>query len=175
MAKRKLDAKTVRWMSIVVVFFLIVSLVVTITVGLTNRGKTPQENAGLSVTLTQDGIAKDTLHVEDLNVTPGKQVQVKAKISCQADGNYEFTLTFIETAESPLKDFLDVTVEKGGRTVAQAPLSELLSGGTMSFRQQVFEQESFDLIIIYSMDIDVSDEAQGAEASFDVELSVTNQ
>ena len=75
---RKLDRRTVRWMSVVVTFFLIVTLAVTILLWIMNGNWDHRSTAGMEVTLTQDGVEKETLHIEALSMRPGSKVKSDA-------------------------------------------------------------------------------------------------
>ena len=171
---RKLDRKTVRWMAIVITFFTIVTLVVTITLWLTNGNWDKKQTAGMSVTLTQDGIAKETLSIEALSLRPGSKVQSEATITCEASGNFTFLISFSETEDSPLKEFIQVVVKVGEDLLGEYSLAELLGGQTMDFTRTVEMGKSFVLSLLYKMPLDVDDTAQGLEAKFTVNIEAGN-
>lgn len=167
---RKLDRRTVRWMAVVVTFFVIVASVVLILRWLMGINHEEQSSAGMQVTLTQDGIVKDELYIEELSMRPGSKVESVATVTCETSGGFNFLIRFKETEPSPLKEYVDVTVKVEGELLGEYSLAELLGGQTMEFIREVKTGEGFSIVLVYEMPLDVDDSAQGLEAIFNVEI-----
>jgi hypothetical protein len=134
-----------------------------------------KNKAGIEVTLTQDGVEKETLHIESLSMRPGSKVESVASVTCQADGNFSFKISFLQTEESPLKDYVNVSIKVEDELLGEYALWELLDGQTMQFTRSVVAGEDFQILLVYKMPIEVDDAAQGLAAKFIVELEAGNK
>ena len=127
------------------------------------------------VRIDRNGVVTEKLEVNDLTLNPGSKTEYTVKLKCKLEGTYDLSLVFVETEQSPLKDFVNVTVEHKGEVLKTATLAELLSGTSIDLVCDLNSVEYTDLIVRFEMPLDVGNEAKGATADFDIDMTIAIQ
>lgn len=124
---------------------------------------------GKDVTLTIHGNTTTTLKAELTELYPGKTESYTINLVGDDAGESYISLAFRKGGDDALKDYITVTV-KTQETTTISSLKDLLNGKSISLGQNV---QSIN--ILYNMPEDVGNEAQGASASFYIDLTASDR
>lgn len=116
---------------------------------------------------SEDEIHK-TLSIKALNLSPGENKKYTIKILNRSGSDYNFSLEFVQKGEGRLYNFIDVEMSMGDKTVKRS-LKDLFEGEIVKFEKE----KSKEIIIKYILPETVGNEAQGAQTSFDIELTIS--
>lgn len=112
---------------------------------------------------------------DDLDLIPGDKIEYTLKVADQINGAFDLELAFNEIAESPLKNYVYAKVEADGEEICDVLLAELLKESkTFTLYCANDGIGSYDIKITYYMMPDVGNEAQEADAKFDLTLTAKN-
>ena len=125
-----------------------------------------------TVVVSVDGVAEKTLTVDGLEIYPGETRECIVFLKSELSGGFDATLTFEEFEDDGLKSFIDVKVFISNAQVYEGTLEDLLSCKSVTFRVNLDNVTATQLKIQYLMDVNVGDDAQGATASFYVNLKI---
>ncbi len=125
-----------------------------------------------TITVSVDGVLNETLTVEDLEINPGEEREWNIFLKSHVGGEFETSVSFEELADNGLKQFVDVAVYYNDQTVYDGTLTDLLSGNTVSFNNELDESNSNVLKIIFKMPIETGNEAQNTTADFYVKVEI---
>ncbi|MBO5046370.1 MAG: hypothetical protein J6C93_05820 [Clostridia bacterium] len=120
-----------------------------------------------SITVKSGESTSETLEFKALSLIPGESVEYTISLKSDLVSNYLITLEFDETEDLGLKAFVDAVVSIGGTELYRGTLTDLFAGDPLSFEYEI-KEEAQEISIVYSMDREVGDSAQGAECKFDV-------
>ncbi len=137
---------------------------VTVTAGILwelykGKQKTPQ---GEELVLKQDESLQFNVSLEGFASGDSTAYDVELL----GEGEQSYTLAFEKNGNVELAQFVDVRVAYGEVVLAEGKLSEYLQGRTAEFSLFLVESEPQYIAIIYSMDIEVGNEAQNTVADF---------
>ena len=122
-----------------------------------------------------DGKKQDSLDVKNLRLVPGGKIEYEINLHCETDGTYKVLMVYEEKKDGGLKEFVDVSILYGGAEVRSDKLSTLLLGEDILFNAGEFKAgEDKSFLIIYSMALDVGDEAKNTFSSFAIDFTARN-
>lgn len=150
----------------ILICLLIVMSLVGILIWATLDKKTDEKQAA-DIEITLDGNTTENLKVDFTDICPGTEKQYVIRLKAENAKDYSIVLKFV--GDGKIKDYIDVEITTDGENLAEGSkkLAELL-GGDISLGKGATE-----ITIKYSMPLQTGNEAQGAEASFDIELIAT--
>ncbi len=113
-----------------------------------------------------------TVTASDLEeIYPGAEVKYNLKLIAKQKDEYHMTLRFHKTDASPLGEFVRVELRVNGEPLDSDMLANYLSGKEIVFTADLTQERMMELEIVYSMGAEIGDEAQNAEANFDIVIS----
>ena len=119
---------------------------------------------GVEIADGESGIAS----FEHLGLVPGEQVEYTLTVSSKEGPTYAVDFEFRERDDSPLKDYVYVRMLIGEEELCDALLADVMDSGAISHNLKIKEGDSCDITIIYYMPEEIGNEAEGAEAHFDL-------
>lgn len=156
-------------------YFLLAALVVTIAVCVFLivhlQSKRDKGESLLNVTLSTEGVTQERLEFEALSLSPGQSREYTVNVSGGMDCPYAISLAFTQTAESTMRDFVNVKVYANGELLADSSLASLFAGETIALSHTFGKDETLGITVRYEMPESVGDEAQGTSASFDLVMT----
>ncbi len=102
---------------------------------------------------------------------PGMSISYEIHLKANEGDSFGLTMDFKKTDADSLAPFVDVEVKLGGETLDGAKLFEYLDGKQITFPTEFVGTSNIDIEIVYSMGIEVGDEAQNTTADFNIVLS----
>lgn len=114
---------------------------------------------------------------ENLGLIPGEPVGYTLVLEDELSENYHVSLQFVEHEESEeatLKCFTYVTIEVDGETLCHQLLEELFQGEQIDLSVDLSQKKEKKISIRYYMPEDVGNEAQNAEAKFDLLITANS-
>jgi hypothetical protein len=110
-----------------------------------------------------------------LGLAPGEQADYTVSLKGFRDEECDVFLSFVDMDENlTLKDFVYAKVSINGETVCDEPLRELFEKDRVELSYKFKNGEDYKILISYYMPLSVGDEAQNAEATFDLVITITN-
>ena len=108
---------------------------------------------------------------EHLGLVPGEQIEYTLIVTSNEGPTYAVDFDFRETEDSPLSDYVYVRMLLGEEELCNALLADLMDSGAISRELKIKESDSCELTIIYYMPEEVGNEAENAEAHFDLYIT----
>lgn len=105
---------------------------------------------------------------EHLGLVPGDEVEYTLTITSKEGPTYAIDFDFRETGDSPLSDYVYVRMLLGDEELCDVLLADAMDGGVISRELKIKEGDSCEVTIIYYMPEEVGNEAENAEAHFDL-------
>ena len=121
----------------------------------------------------------ESIKFEELSLLPGESCEYTIRLTRNgSEDKYELGLDFreISTADNQLlKEFAYVKIEAGGETVYQMLLADAFEDSVLKLPVDLKKNVNTELKIVYYLPIDVGNEAQNAEAFFELLLTASNE
>lgn len=127
------------------------------------------------ITVEIYGETSELLSVNKPDLKPGESYYYTVILACKAEGRYLITLQFEEIKKGGLENYVNVETSCNG-TVYQSGLNELLeSEDGITFICELKRSPATNIKILYSMPLEVGNEAQGTELDFNVSLTAVRK
>ena len=131
-----------------------------------------QQDFVKNITVVENGMVEDKLEMVAHGLNPGTEKVFTVNLGCAEgmEGDYQVTIDFAETDESPLKQFVDVEITLNGEAVYTGKLSDLLKEETqqIAFRTDLSVKSPSKIVFRYSVDESIGNEAMQKNAYFDI-------
>lgn len=127
-----------------------------------------------NVKLEENGIVREELNFSASGLKPGDTRDYTIIVSPSADGTYVLEFDFEEENNGGLRDYVDVTLSYG-ETVINTTLSELFDGKDVNFECKIGKKTPAEFHVIFSMSLEVGNEAQGVTSDFGAYLTATRK
>ncbi len=162
-------------MSKAAVYILILSLVLLTSVGavLGIWNYTSGEKFANGKTIVLNEETKTEMEVNLSGICPGDSTSYGIHLEARESDLFDVTMNFKKTGQDSLARFIDVTVKLDGENISTAKLTDYLDGKSIAFPTDFDGRSTVKLEIVYSMDLEVGDEAQNTAADFNVILTAT--
>lgn len=116
------------------------------------------------------------IHFDAICLRPGEQCEYTVELSCEYSKQYRLTLAFSDREPTQtLKNYAHVRVEKDGEVVCDQLLADMFEQGGVTTQIDFTDGAKNDIRIVFYMLETVGNEAQNAEADFDLLLTATNK
>lgn len=125
----------------------------------------------IRVEIEADGSTSETLSVKNLKLLPAGSAEYRVSLSCEESGEYLFRLEFEEKTASALDKYVSVAVLDGEQELARVLLKDAFDGEVITFERQMEAERDSKIVISYTMAREAGNDAQGAEAAFDIILT----
>lgn len=123
-----------------------------------------------NITLNEKDITRESLEFSANGLKPGDVREYTINLKGKSVGIYTLVFDFVEVENGTLKNFVDVAMQYGQESYT-FKLSELLEGKTVSFQCRIGVKDSTVVKVIYSMAVDIGNEAQSATTDFAINLT----
>jgi hypothetical protein len=117
----------------------------------------------------------DPIGFENLCLIPGESCSYTFRMKGDVAKEYDVHLRFEETEEKTLKNFAFVRIETNGTVLCDELMATAFEGEGIELHVDLSQAKQQDLIITYYMPLEVGNEAQNAEAIFDLLITATNE
>lgn len=119
----------------------------------------------------------DTVRFEDLKLIPGKSTDYNISLDGEIEAECEITLKFEEKSDKGLKNYVYARVEFNGENVygKDMLLADLFKADVLKFPCDFSDGKDHSIKITYYMPLDVSNEAEKAEADFVLHVTASNE
>lgn len=154
---------------------ILVSLfaVAAVAAGVTYYNVSSRGTENAIVKIDKDGKADETVTVSELTLNPSETKDDVIYLTCEADGEFDVSLEFIEKYDGGLKSFVTVKITSAGNTVYDGMLDALLTDkAPVTFKSGVAKKGKTELVISYSMPESVGNEAKNTSSRFDIHVTV---
>ena len=123
---------------------------------------------------------KHEVEFSELDLIPGESVEYEVNLHSEIDVEALVTLDFKRIDEIPegvakLEDYAYARITLEDKVLCDVLISELLDGTHVSFECAIGRDDHCNLKISYYMPSEVGNEAQNAEASFEMIITATNE
>ncbi len=154
-------------------YILILSLVVVTMVGIAIGiwSFVSQDKYINEKTIVLNEQPQTEMEVNLSGLCPGMSVSYEIHLKANEGDAFGITMDFEKTDTDSLAQFVDVEVRLSGEKIDGAKLSEYLGGKQITFPTKFDSTSEIDIEIVYSMGIDVGDDAQNTTADFNIILS----
>ncbi len=154
-------------------YILIISFIVLTIVGIV---------FGIVAFCGQDAYANEkTIVLEDkvqsemkvslTNIVPGESCNYSLHLKANKGDKFDVVMDFEKTDADSLAKFIDVDIIVNGESIGMSTLAELLEGKQIKFIADFDGTKTVEVEIIYSMSVDIGDEAQHTSADFNILLT----
>ena len=113
----------------------------------------------------------EVLEFEHFGLVPGESTQYNLYLSTDDGPTKHVTLEFAEAEDSPLADFVRVKVLVNDEEACDELLADLLSGQEITCNADLSSIGELKITIVYYMPDSVGNEAENAEASFNLYIT----
>ena len=163
--------KKIKWMRIVLIVMSAFLLISAALVGWISR-KYGEENV-IEVSIREDTV--QTVEFENLCLLPGEQCSYTISMSSEKAEAYDLTLQLVETEEKTLKHFAYIRIEAGGEIICDQLLADAFESDAMVLPVDFSQNRNTELTVTYYMPSEVGNEAENAEAIFDLRIVASNE
>lgn len=154
---------------------LVLCLLFVVGFLLYTRIEIAHENFPNEIKLSKNGKVQETLTIDNLDLCPGAVDERVLTMTCDADGDYGVSLDFNLKENGELARFIVVDLQCNGQNF-QFKLDELFAENkTVEFDCTLYSEKKTEIIIRYTLPLEVGDEAQGADVIFDIDLTASHK
>ena len=113
---------------------------------------------------------------ETLALVPGQSCEYNVAFASKPAKKYDLQLDFHENVEKNLKDFAYVRIESSnGEVIVDDLLATVFESEPIALSVDFEEEKNTELNIRYYLPLSVGNEAQGAEALFELNIIASNE
>ena len=117
----------------------------------------------------------DPIGFENLCLIPGESCSYTFRLDGSVAKEYDVHLCFEEREEKTLKNFAFVRIESNGQVLCDELMATAFAGEGIDLHVDLSEAKYQELTITYYMPLEVGNEAQNAEAIFDLVITAVNE
>ncbi len=144
----------------IMILVIIVECIIAITLAF-NSGK--DSNIDVNIKEGETSIVE----FEKLGLIPGESTEYKINLSTEAGTTDCIYINFDETQDSPLKDFVKAKISINGEVICDELLSVLFNADDITYAVDLNSADC-EIVIVYYMPLEVGNEAENAEAWFNL-------
>lgn len=149
------------------------SVLILIGVGLTIYFLNADQNV-IKVNIEPD--QTQTITFEHLALRPGESCEYTLSLNGEYSEEYQLSLNFSDHEPShTLKSYVYVRIERDGTVLCDQLLSEAFDGEGITLTANFTDGAKNEMQVTFYMPEDVGNEAQNAEANFELLLKATNK
>ncbi len=124
-----------------------------------------------TVNLSNGDEVNAELGVDLGSLYPGASLSYTFNLKANKGDGFNITASFIEKGPTTIKEYVNVEIRLNGERIDSDSLNAYLGGKTVNFRAEFGNTNLQEVELIYTMSAEVGDEAQGATADFDINIS----
>lgn len=119
--------------------------------------------------------AAPPLKFEELCLIPGEEVAYTLELNANKADAYDVTFDFVETEERTLKNYARVRIEAGEEVLYDELMATAFEDTNIKIPVDFDEEKNTELTIVYYLPIDVGNEAENAQAVFELLITASNK
>jgi len=119
--------------------------------------------------------ATQVVEFQDLCLIPGEKCEYTISIGSDTSDKYKVELAFHEIAENTLKNYVHIKIETNEEIVCNQLLATLFDNNNITLFVDLTEDKKNDIKIIYYLPEEIGNEAQNAEANFELLITASNE
>lgn len=150
----------------------IASLLIILGVVLMVRMCTRAEDPNVIVVHLEDN---EGIKFEHLCLIPGESCEYRVSVYSDMAKQCDLQFDFVESQEDILKHYAYVRIESGGEVVYDKRLAEAFEDEAICAVADFRENKNTEFTIVYYLPIEVGNEAENAEAVFELLISARNE
>ncbi len=113
---------------------------------------------------------------EDLALVPGEECEYIIQLEKTSASKYDLELDFVDTDnEKTLKNYARVKILANGEVITDELLADIFENEKIVLPVDFDEGKNTELKVVYYLPLDVGNEAQNAEAIFELLLTASNE
>jgi hypothetical protein len=117
----------------------------------------------------------EVVEFEGLGLVPGEKLEYTLNVSTNDGVAHTIVFDFREEKVSPLADYVYVKLTIGDDVVCDTLLADVMDAGSIGYKYNLSADAECEVNITYYMPEDVGNEAEGAEAWFDLYITARFQ
>ncbi len=153
------------------VLILFICAVTAVGIAVSVWNFTSQEKLTNEKTIVIDEKTQTEMDVSLHDICPGMSVSYYINLKANENDRFKALMDFQKTESDSLAAFIDVDILVNGTKISSSKLSEHLGGKQIEFDANFENTSEIRIEIVYSMDLEVGDEAQNTTADFNIVLS----
>lgn len=153
---------------------IVSSILILIGVALTTYMMTTPNQRNVINVHIENGKTQ-AIKFEDLCLIPGEECEYTILLDSVAASNYDLMFDFHETEEKTLKNYAYARIEINDEVICDQLLATLFDGDDMTLPVDLTEDKKTAIKIVYYLPEDVGNEAQNAEAIFELLITASNE
>ena len=122
----------------------------------------------------KDG-ATEAIQFESVRLLPGQECEYIISLDSERSEQYDLALDLVETEEGELGKFAYVKIMAGDEVLYDELLADAFEAEPIVFPVDFTKDKNTELNVIYYLPLDVGNEAQRAEAVFDLLITASNE
>lgn len=119
--------------------------------------------------------ATQVVEFQNLCLIPGEKCEYTISFSSEVADEYNLRLAFRETVENTLKNYVHIKIEANGEIVYDQLLATLFDNSNITLTVDLTDDRKNDIKIIYYLPKEIGNEAQNAEANFELLITANNE
>ena len=136
---------------------------------------TEDERSVIEVQLFDGRSSTEEIKFEGLALVPGEECEYEIVLKSESDDSYNVGFDFVETAESPLKNFARVKILLNDTVVRDELLDTAFTGEDLVLPVEFAQEKIITLKVVYYLPLEVGNEAKNAGAQFKLVLTASNE
>ena len=122
----------------------------------------------------EEGI-EETVSIDGLGLVPGESREYSFVLNCTKEGRYAIGIKVDETKDGGLKNFVNVKIKIGDDTLLEDKLVNITDQTTVLDLSYPFLKTTEAFTVVYTMPLDVGNEAMNTYADFDMTVLISNE
>jgi hypothetical protein len=115
------------------------------------------------------------MEVSNLRLLPSESKEYEISLSSRISGDFIITMNYNENKDGGMKEFVDVKIMIKDDVIYDGKLSELFNEeAILTYKFTVTDGYESKILILYSMDESVGNEAERTYADFEIDFTVKN-
>lgn len=111
----------------------------------------------------------------NLCLIPGEECEYTVLLSSKVTDKYDVELAFREKAVNTLNNYAYIRIETNGEVICDRLLATLFESDNIVLPIDLSEKKNDTIKIVYYMPAEVGNEAQNAEAAFELLITASNE
>ena len=136
---------------------------------------TASEEERSAITVHVEEGKTETVQFENLSLVPGQSCEYELSLDGGRADQYDVIFDFVELKEGTLKNYACASIESKGGILYDGLLAPLFEDGPLTVAVDFEKKVNTDLRIVYYLPIEIGNEAQNAEALFELHLTASNE
>ena len=152
---------------------IIVGVLLLLCVGIGIAIAVPREDDVITVTLPLK--EEEILSFDSVSLAPGDACTYNIVLKTKVTDEYGVRISFAETEDSPLLEHMHVRMKFQGEILCDRPMCELTDGEMLTLSADLARGWKYPVEITYYLPESVGNEAQEAEAFFELHIIANNE